>query len=339
MTPPPSKEQKTSTSPPIIFTTPGTKPDVCLYFFSKEFHVSSASLKLNSTYFRKWIEPSEGILPTSIRSGFASEWFTQVNGDGTWALTSDAKFRDMDTSSFHGNTTRLESAFQNLLCAIFNRPYCILDATELNIMTQMADYYCALPILSNSLSATFFNSPGLLTTLRTDPCQSLILAYKLRHAPLFRDSLIRVPGPWSKPQFQELKSHRDPSSLFLFNFVNTIHISFSNKIIQLQQSIFQLSTGYFPHYNENHRLQAKDMLDCAKESVDNKHNLLLPKWFRRCRDRYLGTLVPELLAPFTTNNLVLDKAAVAGKGDYENSFLCLEISDAELPWDPTQFDW
>jgi hypothetical protein len=78
-------------APPIIFTTPGTKPDACLYVFSKEFHVSSASLKLNSTYFRKWLEPSEGIIPTSIRSGFASEWFTQVNGDGTWALTSDAK--------------------------------------------------------------------------------------------------------------------------------------------------------------------------------------------------------------------------------------------------------
>jgi hypothetical protein len=153
--------------------------------------------------------------------------------------------------------------------------------------------------------------------------------------------LIHVLGPWSKPQFQELKSHRDPSSLFVFNFVDTIHISFSNKIMQLQQSIFQLSTGYFPAYNEHHRLQAKDMLDCAKESVDDKHNLLLPKWFRQCRDRRLGSLgvVPELLAPFTTNNLVLDKAAVAGKGDYEDSFLCLEISDAELPWDPTQFDW
>jgi hypothetical protein len=253
----------------------------------------------------------------------------------------------MDTSSFHGNTTRLESAFQNLLCAIFNRPYCIIDATELNIMTQMADYYCALPILSNSLSATFFNSPGLLTTLRTDPCQSLILAYKLRHAPLFRDYLIHLLGPWSKPQFQELKSHRDPSSLFLFNFVNTIHISFSNKIMQLQQSIFQLSTGYFSPFcplfagfRPAYRAAAKAMLDCTNDGADFNHNLLLPKWFRQCLDSNVETeVVGKLLASFTTNNLVLDKAAVAGRGDYEDSFLCFEISDAELPWDPTQFDW
>jgi hypothetical protein len=256
-------------------------------------------------------------------------------------LLIDLQFRDMDTSSFHGNTTQEESAFQNLLCAMFNRPYCILDATELNIMTQMADYYCALPTLSNSVSATFFNSPGLMKTLRTDPCQSLISAYKLRHALLFRDCLIHVLGPWSKPQFQELKSHRDPSSLILFNFVDTIHISFSNKISQLQQSIFQLSTGFFPGFDRNNNYKAaKNMLDCTQYSVDVNHNLLLPKWFCQCLDRNPGTeVVRKLLAPFTTNNLVLDKTAVAGKGCYEDSFLCFEISDAELPWDPTQFDW
>jgi hypothetical protein len=115
--------------------------------------------------------------------------------------------------------------------------------------------------------------------------------------------------------------------------------------MQLQQSIFQLSTGYFPascrSYSEVCPRDAKDMLDCTKTSIDAENNFLLPKWFRQCLDKHhLRTReVGELLAPFTTNNLVLDKAAVAGKGDYEDSFLCLEISDAELPWDPTQFDW
>ena len=259
-------------------------------------------------------------------------------------LLIELQFRDMDTSLFHGNTTQEENAFQNLLCAMFNRPYCILDATELNIMTQMADYYCALPTLSISVSATFFNSPGLTKTLRKDPCRSLISAYKLRHALLFRDCLIHVLGPWSKPQFQELKSHRDPSSLILFNFVDTIHISFSNKITQLQQSIFQLSTNYHPAFGLGHReayrAAAKNMLDCTIDSVDVNRNLLLPKWFRTCLDRNLGhEVVRKLLAPFTTNNLVLDKTAVAGIGGDEDSFLCFEISDAGLPWDPTQFDW
>jgi hypothetical protein len=156
--------------------------------------------------------------------------------------------------------------------------------------------------------------------------------------------LIHVLGPWSKSQFQELKSHRDPSSLILFNFVDTTHISFSNKIMQLQQSIFQLSTGYFSPpfvgFWPAYRAAAKAMLDCTNDGVDFNHNLLLPKWFRQCLDSNVGTeVVGKLLAPFTTNNLVLDKAAVAGRGDYEDSFLCFEISDGELPWDPTQFDW
>lgn len=115
MAPPPVKKQKTArckyspsdytqvllhaiktsqtyfwVAPPIIFTTPGIKPDVCLYIFDKEFHVSSLSLKLNAAFFRKWLEPSGGKLSTSSRPEFASEWFTKVDADGSWALTSDS---------------------------------------------------------------------------------------------------------------------------------------------------------------------------------------------------------------------------------------------------------
>lgn len=249
----------------------------------------------------------------------------------------------------HVNPSQEERAFQNLLCAIFNRPYCIVDTTELNIMTQMADYYCMLPTLSNSVSATFFSSPGLMKSLRSDPCQLLVSAYKLRHALLFRESLIYVLGPWSRPQFQELKDHPDPSALVLFSFVDAIHTRFSSKVTELQQTILQMSTGYFSAapYSPSYCTAVKKMLDFTSTSVDENQKLMLPRWFRQCLSFKLSNYrldeavleLHKLLVPFLTNSLVLDKTAVVGEGDFAGSFLCFNISDAELPWDQTQFDW
>lgn len=40
------------------------------------------------------------------------------------------------------------------------------------------------------------------------------------------------------------------------------------------------------------------------------------------------------------NNLVLDaKGVQAGQGKYKDYFLCLEISDEDLPWNTEETDW
>jgi len=254
----------------------------------------------------------------------------------------------MDISTFRGSTECEENAFQNLLCAIFIRPYHIADATELDVMTQMADYYCALPTLSNSVSATFFNSPGLMNTLQMDPCQLLVSAYKLRHPLLFRDVLIYALGPWSSPRYLQLANHSDPCGSVLFKIAAGIHANLAAKIVEVQQSILQLATEY------SGCSAAKMMLNFASRSVDANDQLMLPAYFRNYFDDTLidkstskegkqgkhGTIsIQNLLRPLLTNKLTLDKAAVAGKGDFANSFLCFEISDEELPWDQTQFDW
>lgn len=52
----------------------------------------------------------------------------------------------------------------------------------------------------------------------------------------------------------------------------------------------------------------------------------------------LGTALSRLL----TNNLVLDQTGF-GAGDdgglCNRPFLCAEISDEDLPWDPSEIDW
>lgn len=72
-------------------------------------------------------------------------------------------------------------------------------------MTTQADYYRALTALSNSVNGIFFNSPGLLATIGSDPAALLISAFKLRHRTLFRECFILSLGPWSKPRYKQLR--------------------------------------------------------------------------------------------------------------------------------------
>jgi len=91
MAPPEAKKQKLASDPPIIFTLGGAKPDVRLYVFTKEFHANSGILKIHSEYFRKFLEPSGGVQPASASPLFHSDWYTQVEKDGTWVLASYPK--------------------------------------------------------------------------------------------------------------------------------------------------------------------------------------------------------------------------------------------------------
>ena len=88
--PPPAKKTKIEpvVTEPIVFTKPGQKPDVLLRVFDAEYHVFGAVLKLNSSYFQKFLEPEKGVRPKSSSPLFKSEWYTVVDPDGTWALSS-----------------------------------------------------------------------------------------------------------------------------------------------------------------------------------------------------------------------------------------------------------
>jgi hypothetical protein len=94
MAPPPEKKIKLDPEPkkPIIFTTPGIEPDVALHVFNQEFLVYSGLLKIHSDFFRKFLEPCGGKLPTSTSPFITSQWFTKIDEDClSWSLTSDVE--------------------------------------------------------------------------------------------------------------------------------------------------------------------------------------------------------------------------------------------------------
>lgn len=75
-------------------------------------------------------------------------------------------------------------------------------------MTNLADYYCALPALSSSLPAALYRRPGVIADMQYLSPQFLQLAVKLRSDILFGDSLILSLGPWYSPSYRSLEDQK-----------------------------------------------------------------------------------------------------------------------------------
>ena len=73
------------------------------------------------------------------------------------------------------------SAMQNILCAVYNKPYVIASYEEFDNIVRLADFYCALPIVSSSLYTVLWNSPEFIEEIQEFPDSVLRLSKKLRH--------------------------------------------------------------------------------------------------------------------------------------------------------------
>jgi hypothetical protein len=76
-----SRQKDTCTREPIVFQSPGLKPDVRLTVCGQEFHVHSVILKLHSNFFRKFLDsPEKEAAPAS--SPFKYDYASVIDADG-----------------------------------------------------------------------------------------------------------------------------------------------------------------------------------------------------------------------------------------------------------------
>src|SRR4051794_19417036 len=86
--------------------------------------------------------------------------------------------------------TSEQSGIECLLCSMYNKSYEVLSFDHFQQIVRLADYYCALPVLSASLYAVLWNSRGFTRDIPLFPGQMLELSKKLRHPVLFRESIL-----------------------------------------------------------------------------------------------------------------------------------------------------
>jgi hypothetical protein len=232
--------------------------------------------------------------------------------------------------------------FNNLLCAIRGQTYRIADVEQLERLVELGDYYRALPVLSHPSYAAILNSYSFLDLIPDNAVKLLPIAAKLRNVPLFKDCLIHLTGPWTKPRHLELT---DPK---LQRAARRVYNGVCATVIKAQENLL-LAASTEPLGRDKacksigENIISRAIFGGMHANEDDRLNL--PFYYRQLCNynvtsrRSLETFT-RVLAPLFKKNLLLDWSGVAaGHGNYSQHFLCAEIDDEDLPWDINQKYW
>ncbi|CZR55437.1 uncharacterized protein PAC_05325 [Phialocephala subalpina] len=355
-----TKRQKTGDgnfNSPIAFPCAGQSPDVRLIVFKQEFHVHSTLLKLNTAFFRKFLDSPEKAVNDPNGSGevalvgpmstFTYEWVTKIDeGGDKWSLVSDNKKNEpYNLSTYTGDKQEQTNAFEKLLSAIYVQPYKLGTAEELLLMTDLADYYCALPILSRTLDGALINSPTFSDQIQKSANELYVAAAKLRNALLFRECLIWVVGPHNNPVYKTLDDPR------LRMVARCAHGEISTKIASVTARALRRGTGDWVKMANSKpdrwaygfdRLMFGPLYDGYYDNMD-MDAVHYPRWFRDIEQEGDELLDDESgdFEGLLEDKLVLDRGYhTAGDADkYPDNFFCAQVSDEDLPWDVNETDW
>ncbi|CZR55512.1 uncharacterized protein PAC_05400 [Phialocephala subalpina] len=111
-------------------------------------------LKVNSNYFYKFLNSADKQQLGENTGDFKYIWTTIIDSDGKgWGLedirtAEDTTPRLLKVTFDH---TQQTAAFHNLLCAVYGKAYELASAQQLILMTELADCYRALPMLSKAV--------------------------------------------------------------------------------------------------------------------------------------------------------------------------------------------
>jgi hypothetical protein len=86
--------------------------------------------------------------------------------------------------------------FEILSRATYSQPYQVDDVSQFLRLTELAEYYLALPILSRTLDGALINSPDFCNLICGNASRLFVAAAKLRNALLSRECLIWVVNPF-----------------------------------------------------------------------------------------------------------------------------------------------
>jgi hypothetical protein len=228
------------------------------------------------------------------------------------------------------------SAFDMILRAIYNWRIIIDSPEQLCLATQLADYYCALPILSSSLYAAFGRSFYFCSEIHGFEIELLGAAVKLRNDTLYKECMVLLMSPWTNPKFRKIQ---DPK---LRQLANSAHHKLCQEVLEVQRNIsealYELPSAHLKEYRELDEEMTVEHLH------DHGGKIVLPNLYRLMHDNLSRNLnhIQDHFGGLLENQLKL-RSSWGRPGESstwcEDYFLCLEIDDEELPWDINQPDW
>ncbi|TEY31294.1 hypothetical protein BOTCAL_0804g00020 [Botryotinia calthae] len=360
------EENEPATQTVHIFHLPGHKADVKLSVFDGlEIHAHSVLLKLHSAFFRRFLD-----LQMYNKDGkgentgvFKYEWATVYDDDGSWSLF-DARNIKHNSPNSNWMSRKLrdtreahELAFINFIGTFYGKSWAIKDTEALQLVTELADYYCALPVVSKSMHGSLFLGPVFCKSIFYSPTRTLLdLALQLYSHELFRECMICLVGKWQHSAYQhpiesqsEISYNPKLTSPKLNELAIKLHNQICTKVFTTQQQI-----EFYSQINPN-ALEVKGHIEiCFLEKMElretehgaNHRRVSLPEYFQAFKEESSGVLALAV-SDILKNELVFNKSLRAGDivfpGDIRNDilphFLCVEIKDEDLSWDSNETDW
>jgi hypothetical protein len=252
-------------------------------------------------------------------------------------------------------------AFTNVIRSFYNQQLNIDGPDDLNRMTEIAEFFGCLPIVSHGLDATIAKGTNNHEERYLDNIPpwdgSLIIgsAETLRNASLFRECVILCAGQWiDDPDYHEKSFRNGPSTGHLLGIIHPIHEMISCDIARLHWFLINRTTS-----RENDDSKVKDekaiwrrTMELTAEKLMNIPNgKLMPEvipaanYYRSLHDEEFGPFgcryIRGKLKDILENRLPLNRRAVAGEGRFKEHLIYHEFWDDDLPWDVkgTSMDW
>lgn len=216
---------------------------------------------------------------------------------------------------------------------MYGQPYQFLDVSQLKLMTDLADYYCALPALSHSIYRALAEKK---IPMKYHAAELASIGLKLRNKALFRDRITLLAGDWSKDS-DEVDRHERGLEAAIQPFVKAVRTKIYVRITKSHSTLFLVTSNY---------TEVKSCIARLEFRNENEPGPRLP-WFYRAvyADGYGGEreyqeMVREIVGPLLVSKLVFERDGLRpGKDLYDHHFLCATVEDDEIPWDQTQADW
>ncbi|KAF7958335.1 hypothetical protein EAE96_001886 [Botrytis aclada] len=318
-----------------IFHLPGHIVDVKLSIFDTlELHVHSAILKLHI-----------------------------YDDDGSWSLfdVRNIKYDNPGSNLIPRQMKRTkklhETAFINFIGTLYGKSWVITDIEALKLVTELADYYCALPAVSKSMHGALLMSPIFCKRIFfSEPSALLDLAVKLRSPELFWECMICLVGKWQDSAYQypiESQSEMPYNPKLANPKLNELAIKLHNQICTktsaAQQKILdccQINSNALEVKNKIEKRYLKKTRLRETEHGFDHDRASLPEYFRAFGEESSGVFALAV-SDILQNRLIFNKSLRAGDNqfsgntyyDVQSHFLCAEIKDEDLPWDLNETDW
>jgi len=310
-----------------------------------------------SAFFRTFLNSPEKKIPSVSSTGFRYEWVTKVYHDGTWSLVWERAISNVRTPEFDllvlgfslmptkspsaappvvftGDKDTEISAFNILLRVIYSWPVIFETAAQLCHATKLADYYCALPMLSVALNAAFCESAHFRCEILEYPVELLNASVKLRNKVLYKECMILLMGPWHSPRYKNIQDNK------LKQLAVNAHHCICCKILDAQKILVE-GTAVAPYLEVYRNVEAQVL---AKNMWENQGaGLRVPQLYRDVLNSLVATRSHyeiSIIGPLLKNELVLyPSMSMPGEGWCKDYFLCLELTDEDLPWDINEREW